>query len=86
MAMFAVIEGTKVVNTIVADTAEIAQEATGADFTIIEFFPVTPSWTYVDGKFIEPVFAATETTPTENVVPGEAAPVTPKQHQQLNVH
>ena len=53
MANFAVIEGTKIVNTIVADSKAIAEEATGK--TCIEYTTESaePGGSYIDGKFIQ---------------------------------
>lgn len=53
MAYFAVLDGENVINTIVADSKEIAEEITGK--TCIEFTtePAEPGGTYVEGVFIK---------------------------------
>lgn len=63
MATWAVLEGEDVVNHIVADTKEIAEETTGK--TCVETLIVEPGWKYVDGKFIAPIITPTEETPAE---------------------
>ena len=52
MATFAVLDGTLVENCVVADTKAIAEEVTGK--TCVEYFMVTPGWSYVDEKFVPP--------------------------------
>lgn len=55
MPNFAVIDGINVLNTIVCDSKELAEEITG--FTCVEikeFDAATPGGTYVDGVFINP--------------------------------
>lgn len=63
MATFAVVQDSLVVNTIIADTLEIAQEATG--LTCVEYTEENPAgigWVYDGTAFIAPV---EETAPTE---------------------
>lgn len=52
MAYFAVLDGENVINTIVADSKEIAEEITGK--TCVEFTtePAEPGGTYTEGVFI----------------------------------
>lgn len=70
MATFAVIENGVVINTISADSLEIAQELhNGA--TCVEYFLVAPGWTYADGRF-EPPFVAPAVE--ENSAPIEEVP------------
>lgn len=55
MANYAVIENNIVTNVIVADTKEVAEQATGS--TCVEYTDENPAgigWTYDDVKFIEP--------------------------------
>lgn len=55
MATYAVIENDIVINVIVADTLEIAQEVTGK--TCIEYNDTNPAgigWTYDGEKFVAP--------------------------------
>jgi hypothetical protein len=65
MATFAVIENGIVETTIAAETLEIAQEISGK--TCVEYFAVSPGWTYADGKFAPPYVAPVleEETPAE---------------------
>lgn len=53
MANFAVIDGDKVLNTIVADSKTIAEEVTGK--TCIQFTnePAEPNGFYIDGNFVQ---------------------------------
>jgi len=56
MAMFAVMSGNKVINTIIADTKELAQEVTSS--VCIEYTEQNPAaidWTYNGSTFEEPV-------------------------------
>jgi hypothetical protein len=56
MAMFAVMSGNKVINTIIADTKELAQEVTSS--VCIEYTEQNPAaigWTYNGATFEEPV-------------------------------
>jgi hypothetical protein len=55
MLNFAVIDGINVINTIICDSQELAEQTTG--FTCVEikeFDAATPGGTYVDGVFINP--------------------------------
>jgi hypothetical protein len=52
MSKYAVIDGNLVVNIIVADDLETAQEAT--KMTCVEVETCSPGWTYVDGIFAPP--------------------------------
>ena len=56
MSYFAVIEEGKVINTIVADSVEIAEEVTQKICIEYELIPGAPSigWTYEGTNFIEP--------------------------------
>ena len=70
MANFAVIEANKVINVIVADTKEIAEEVTNK--TCIEYTEENPAgigYTYENGVFIAPIIekpvVEVPTEPTE---------------------
>lgn len=52
MKTFAVIDAAKVVDFIISESKEQAEESTGK--TCVEYFNVVPGWTYVDGTFISP--------------------------------
>lgn len=52
MKTFAVIENEIVINTIVADSKEIAEQVT--EKNCVEYWQVEPGWTYVNGVFAPP--------------------------------
>ena len=58
MAHFAVIEEGKVINTIIADSVEIAQQVTGKVCVEYEFKVggAAINWTYDGTEFVEPVY------------------------------
>ena len=51
--MFAVIENSKVINIIVADSKEIAEMVTGKTCINITNTPAGIDWDYIDGNFID---------------------------------
>jgi len=53
MTTFAVIEGNKVINTIIADSKAIAEEITGATCVQYTTEPAETGGSYIDGKFIQ---------------------------------
>ena len=69
MATFAIVENGVVINTISAESLEIAQELFSAA-TCVEYFLVAPGWTYADGRFVEPSLE----TPAAEEVPAEEVP------------
>lgn len=61
MAYYAVIDNNKVINTIVAETKEIAELVTNS--TCVEFtyeIPAGIGWTYEEEKFIAPIKETTD--------------------------
>jgi hypothetical protein len=73
MATFAVIENNVVVNTISAESLEVAQEVTN-NATCVEYFMVESGWTYADGKFTAPVveeITVVEDAPIVDETPAE---------------
>lgn len=53
MATFAVIDGTNVLNTILADSKEIAEQVTGKTCVAYTTEPAEPGGQYIDGQFIK---------------------------------